>query len=326
MERAAAGRSTAIRARPKTSRSRSSSRGPQRAAILAAEPALEPLERARAGRGRRSPDPGRPVTSTATTAFRNSGWSTTPTGSVAYRRDTARSADGGQRRQRANGRDERRLGIADVGAEADVRADSAVGSRLPLRWRLDSGPCARSASESCTRDRARTPGPLERWLAEVRGAGARRHAAGFAAAGASDVEIVSAPPDAIAVRRAASRPSCRAERRRRPRRARLGGGPAGDGRRPAGVRGRGRRPTIGGRSPTIGTRPTSSPSRGPRRSRRSRTCPATTPCRAGSRRSPATASTTSAGAGGSAFDIDGPLDLVLLARTARARRRSMSGG
>ena len=40
------------------------------------------------------------------------------------------------------------------------------------------------------------PGPLERWLAEVRGAGARRHAAGFAAAGASDLEIVSAPPDA----------------------------------------------------------------------------------------------------------------------------------
>ena len=39
-------------------------------------------------------------------------------------------------------------------------------------------------------------GPLERWLAEVRRAGARRHATGFAAAGASDVEIVSAPPDA----------------------------------------------------------------------------------------------------------------------------------
>jgi hypothetical protein len=44
------------------------------------------------------------------------------------------------------------------------------------------------------------PGPdqgsLERWLAEVRGAAARRHATGFAAAGASDVEIVSEPPDA----------------------------------------------------------------------------------------------------------------------------------
>ncbi len=40
------------------------------------------------------------------------------------------------------------------------------------------------------------PGPLERWLAEDRGAGARRHAAAFAAAGASDVEIVSALPDA----------------------------------------------------------------------------------------------------------------------------------
>jgi hypothetical protein len=40
------------------------------------------------------------------------------------------------------------------------------------------------------------PGPLERWLVEVRGAAARRHAAAFAAAGAGDVEIVSAPPDA----------------------------------------------------------------------------------------------------------------------------------
>lgn len=39
-------------------------------------------------------------------------------------------------------------------------------------------------------------GPLEGWLADVRGAGARRHAAGFAAAGANDVEIVSAAPDA----------------------------------------------------------------------------------------------------------------------------------
>jgi hypothetical protein len=39
-------------------------------------------------------------------------------------------------------------------------------------------------------------GPLERWLADVRGAIARSHATGFAAAGASDVEIVSAPPDA----------------------------------------------------------------------------------------------------------------------------------
>jgi hypothetical protein len=40
-------------------------------------------------------------------------------------------------------------------------------------------------------------GPLERWLGDVRDAGARRHAAGFAAAGATDVEIVSGPPDGI---------------------------------------------------------------------------------------------------------------------------------
>lgn len=38
-------------------------------------------------------------------------------------------------------------------------------------------------------------GPLEHWLAAVRRAGARRHVTGFAGAGASDVQIVSAPPD-----------------------------------------------------------------------------------------------------------------------------------
>ena len=98
-------------------------------------------------------------------------------------------------------------------------------------------------------------GPLERWLAEVRAAVARRHATGFAAAGASDVEIVSAPPDAT------------------PFGARLrdivssgggeglfvlGSGPSRWRRPPTGARswpppG----PTTGGRWPTIGIRPTS---------------------------------------------------------------------
>src|SRR6476619_3039624 len=38
-------------------------------------------------------------------------------------------------------------------------------------------------------------GPLERWVAEARADLARRHSAGFAASGASDVGIVSGPPD-----------------------------------------------------------------------------------------------------------------------------------
>ena len=173
-------------------------------------------------------------------------------------------------------------------------------TRVPLRWRLDSEPCARSASESCTRDRART---RDRWSAGWPRSAvlvARRHATGFAAAGASDVEIVSAPTDAP-MRRPLARvfaTSCRAAAARAS--SCSAPGPSRWRRPPTGARswpppGR----TTGGRWPTIGIRPTWSRSHGPRHSPRSRTCPVTTPCRAGSRRSRATASTTSAGAGGS---------------------------
>ncbi len=90
-----AGRSTAIRARPKTSRSRSSSRGPQRRrrrrpksrsrSLSATSSASAPV----AGSGPAG-------TSRATTALRNSGWSVTPTGAVAYNRDTPRSRTPGR--------------------------------------------------------------------------------------------------------------------------------------------------------------------------------------------------------------------------------------
>jgi peptidase E len=82
IDRAAAVRSTATRARPKTSRSRSSSRGPQRLRWR------RPNSRSRCfSRSSRAMAPvagsGPAGALIATTAFRNSGWSVTPTGAVA---------------------------------------------------------------------------------------------------------------------------------------------------------------------------------------------------------------------------------------------------
>ena len=66
-------------------------------------------------------------TSIATTAFRNSGWSTTPTGSVAYSRETATSRDVGERRERVDRGGERRGRVADVRPQPDVRPHAAHG-------------------------------------------------------------------------------------------------------------------------------------------------------------------------------------------------------
>ena len=195
MERAAAGRSTAMRARPKTSRSRSSSRGPQRPRSWRPNWRSRPLSVARrvegAGRriraGRRVECHDRvPELGLVDDADRlrrvqardgtNRGWTAAPKARGRPRRASPR-----HRRRWRRGRCTRGLGGR---------------TRVPLRWRLDSEPCARSASESSTRDRSRT---RDRWSAGwPRSAGrapdATRRA--FAAAGASDVAIVSAPPDA----------------------------------------------------------------------------------------------------------------------------------
>ena len=74
-----------------------------------------------------------------------------------------------------------------------------------------------------------------------------------------------------------------------------------------------RRATTGAPSPTTATRPTSwrSPAP-PTASPTCPTCPATTPCRAGSRRSPATRCADLRRRWRLAIDVDGPLDLVLL--------------
>ena len=169
-----------------------------------------------------------------------------------------------------------------------------AGAAAPAR--LDR--CRRSPFGSSTRSRIRAAGPLTRWVADARATLAERHRRGFLAAGADDVAIVGGPPDdrpfgerlrelvADVGRRAGW--SSSAPGRSRWRRRTTGGHSS-----------RWRPGRRAGRSPTTATRRTSWRSRGPRRCPRSRTCRATTRCRAGSRRSPATGSTTCAGAGGS---------------------------
>ena len=121
------GRSMARRARPNTSRSRSSSRGTPAPTRPPPERALEVLERDEQRRVAPVAGSAPAGTSSATTAFRNSGWSVTPTGVVAYSRETPRSRSAGQRRERPDRVGQRRLGVADVRPEADVGADSPVG-------------------------------------------------------------------------------------------------------------------------------------------------------------------------------------------------------
>ena len=179
MERAAAGRSTAIRARPKTSRSRSSSRGPQRPRSPPAELALEVLERREEveGAGRRVRT-GRRVERhdrvaelglvvdadrlrSRTGATRHG--ARLP-GSAARAREPPRRAWPRHRRRWRRGRCTR---------GRDGR------SRVPRRWRLDSGPCARSA----VRIMHPEPGPDAGTAGALAGRGARavarRHANGL---------------------------------------------------------------------------------------------------------------------------------------------------
>ena len=142
-------------------------------------------------------------------------------------------------------------------------------------------------------------GPLTRWVADARATLAEHHRRGFVAAGADDVAIVGGPPDDRSVRRSPARA-------RRPTSGRAGWSCSVRGRsrwpRPSdrqalvavaagrGAPGAREQPLFGGRG---GDRAGRDPAR------RSRTCRATTRCRAGSRRWPATRSTTCAGAGGS---------------------------
>ena len=93
--------------RPKTSRSRSSSRGPQRSRSRRPNARSRPLS-ARSRASAPVAGSGPAGTSRATTALRNSGWSVTPTGAVAYRRETPREARARQRGEGVDRRGERR--------------------------------------------------------------------------------------------------------------------------------------------------------------------------------------------------------------------------
>ena len=137
------------------------------------------------------------------------------------------------------------------------------------------------------------------------------------------------PPDDTPFGRAAPRPWSVPIAAGRARRPRFRGAPAGHGRRPSRASWRPPGPTTGVRSPTTATRPTSWRSPGAAEPRGpARISPATTRCRAGSTRSPATRSATCGGGGGSQSTSTRPLDVVLTSADRPARplgRRSTSG-
>ena len=66
-------------------------------------------------------------TSSATAALRNSGWSVTPTGAVAYSRETPRSRTPGNAASAATTAASVRLGVAEVGAQAHVGPHASFG-------------------------------------------------------------------------------------------------------------------------------------------------------------------------------------------------------
>ena len=139
----AGGRSTASRARPKTSRSRSSSRGPQRCRAWRPKAASMPLRaisrsdgpagRIRAGRNVEGHDR---VAELGLVGYARP---------VRWRTAARRRRGGpGQRGQGVHRRRERASGAAHVGPEADVRPDPLLRPMTDLRPPIHSQPCARS--------------------------------------------------------------------------------------------------------------------------------------------------------------------------------------
>ena len=230
--------------------------------------------------------------------MRNSGWSTTPTGAVAYSRDTPATARARERRRgrgprpRASPRCRRRSPPAPRMPERVPRP-----ARLPS---LDSGAMAPVTVLILAPEPAADAGPLR--ADPGRRAGARSPSTtgcGFLAAGAAEAVVRREPADGTPfgarLRRLVGelRPAGLVV---------LGAGSiplatAGD--REAFVACR-RRPTSPARSRTTATRRTSSrsPGAGEVLASAARTSPPTTRCRAGSRRPPPSPSATSRRGGG----------------------------
>jgi hypothetical protein len=101
-------------------------------------------------------------------------------------------ADARQRRQSANAARERVVRVAEVRPEPDVRpnAPQVVPPDFPTLSRVTD--VAVLILHPTPPGRA---GELETWVAAARGAIAERHRAGFLAAGAADVTVVAGPPD-----------------------------------------------------------------------------------------------------------------------------------
>ena len=196
-ERASVGRSMARRARPKISRSRSSSRGPHRSRGVRPNRRSRPLRTdeqvRRAGRRVRTGwdverDDGIQEVGLVGDADRD--------GRIEARHATKSDAGGSR-----EGRDravERGLGVADVRAETDVGADPVNGHGHPPALAVTTARLALMrpvAVRILHPDPGPAAGPIEHWVAAARAGIAERHRAGFAATGAEDVRIVTGPPD-----------------------------------------------------------------------------------------------------------------------------------
>ena len=320
IERAAGGRSTSRRARPKTSRSRSSSRGPQRSRGPAADRRSSALRTARSASAPVAGS-GPAGTSRATTALRNSGWSVTPTGVGRVQPRDAAEPDAGQRREGRTAGRERRRGVADVGPEADVGAHPPVGHGLLDGRPIDSRRCDRSTVRILHPDPPRRrPGPLDAGVAAAGRSSPSATAARVLPAGAADVRSIVRAAGRYTVRGAAPRMLSGPNGRRRPRRP-------GVGRDPARRRADDRRDRRGRRRATTGAALANNrysadvvADRRPRRARRqARPRRPTTRCRAGSLSGRVTPSPTSARAGGSRSTSTGRSTLA--ARRRRPVRR-----
>ena len=247
-------------------------------------------------------------TSSATTAFRKSGWSVHADGRRAVEARDAAEASAGQGAERGNGVGQRRAGVADVRPEPDVRPNLAASrpriARLarPLQCRVSPWP-----SESCTRAGRR----CGRADASARGTPDPRCASGSPSGSSSGrrggLRRPGGPPDGRILRGAAARARRRA-RARVPGLVVLGSGsiPLATDARPRARCWQRPRPASVGRSRTTATPPMWSRS-GPRRlSPPCRTCRATTPSRAGSRRPAVAVERPSPTDAGSALDLDSP--------------------
>ena len=324
--RPSGGRSIARRARPNTSRSRSSSRGPQRPRcwrpkdrsmpLSATSSARAPTSRVGAGPARRArrphsgsrAGPSRRRVSCGTAARRHGG--ARRAGRPAPPRRRSASAARRRRSPRARCTPEPVASQAcSLGGEG-ARLQSPRAARDGPNPAPAAAPGSGELAASLTAARRGTP------TGSRAGSGRPARQTSGSRMGAPDGRTFGERLRELAADLAAGH---------RARRARVRLHPAGAAAGRRGPAGRRQAAASGGRWPTASTRPTSSRSATRRISRPCRTCRATTRCRAGSRRRRAIASTTCAGAGAWRSTSTRRSTSILVGRACRLRRRRLAG-